>query len=55
LRALQERDVAVERWLHEEVAPTYDATKKNPSRGLSVDHAFAEVRARHRGKVKGRG
>jgi hypothetical protein len=27
LRALQERDAAVERWLREEVAPVYDATQ----------------------------
>ena len=31
LRALQERDAAVERWLIEEVAPAYDAHKKNPA------------------------
>jgi len=31
LRALQERDAAVERWLLEEVAPAYDALKANPA------------------------
>lgn len=31
LRALLERDAAVERWLRDEVAPTYDAHKANPS------------------------
>jgi len=31
LRALQERDAAVERWLNEDVGPAYDAIKKDPS------------------------
>ena len=31
LRALQERDAAVERWLKDEVIPTYDAMKADPS------------------------
>ena len=32
LRALQEREEAVERWLRTEVAATYDAHKANPGR-----------------------
>ena len=53
LRALQERDAAVERWLSEEVAPVYDAMKANPRRGLSAKSVFAEARARYT-KRKGR-
>lgn len=53
LRALQERDAAVERWLTEEIAPTYDAMKANPRRGLSAKSVFAEARARYT-KRKGR-
>jgi len=30
LRALQEREAAVERWLRDEVAPTYDAVTGSP-------------------------
>ena len=41
LRALQERDAAVERWLREEVAPTYDAMKADPARALSGDELLA--------------
>lgn len=37
LRALQERDRAVERWLREEVAPVYDAMQADPGRALSVE------------------
>jgi antitoxin ParD1/3/4 len=32
LRALQERDEAVEKWLREEVVATYDAVKKGRSK-----------------------
>ena len=52
LRALQERDAAVERWLHNEVAPVYDAMKDDPARGVSVGDAFAAVRARHAARLK---
>ena len=54
LRALQERDAAVERWLHDEVAPTYDAMKENPKRGLPAKSVFAEARARFAGRRKAR-
>ena len=52
LRALQERDAAVERWLRDEVAPTYDAMQANPGRGLSVDQVSAALAARHAARVK---
>lgn len=52
LRALQERDAAVERWLNEEVAPVYDAMKQDPSQGVSAEDAFARVRAHHANKLK---
>jgi antitoxin ParD1/3/4 len=47
LRALQERDRAVENWLHHQVAPTYDAMIDDPSRALSSDSVFADIRAEH--------
>jgi antitoxin ParD1/3/4 len=52
LRALQERDAAVEKWLLEEVALSYDAIKDDPSRGLSADSVFSEIRARHARALK---
>ena len=52
LRALQERDDAVERWLREEVAPAYDAMKADPGRGLAIDDVFDGLRARHAKRVK---
>src|SRR5713226_3798991 len=52
LRALQERDAAVERWLREEVAPVYDAMQADPARGLSADAALGAIHARHAARVE---
>jgi antitoxin ParD1/3/4 len=52
LRALQERDAAVERWLREEVVPVYDAMKANPKRRIPATKAFAAVRAHHAARLK---
>ncbi|HEX7853658.1 MAG TPA: type II toxin-antitoxin system ParD family antitoxin [Sphingobium sp.] len=55
LRALRERDEAVERWLRGDVAATYDAMRADPARGVSLDTAFGAIRDRHaaRGKDSG--
>jgi len=47
LRALQERDVAVERWLSQEVAPTYDAVKSGEMETHAVGDVFDAIRAHH--------
>ena len=47
LRALQERDSAVERWLREEVAETYDKMADNPSRAVPADEVRERLRSRH--------
>lgn len=52
LRALQERDAAVERWLQEEVAPVYDAMAADPGRALSAESVFDEIRAHHAERLK---
>lgn len=55
LRALKERDDAVEQWLRNEVATTFDAMHRDPARAVSVEAAFDELRGRHRERVgKGR-
>ena len=46
LRALRERDEAVERWLRDEVAPTYDAMAEDPGRARSGDEVWTAVAAR---------
>jgi len=52
LRALQERDAAVERWLHEEVVPVYDAMQADPARGIPADQVVAALRAHHADRLK---
>ncbi|HEY1935301.1 MAG TPA: type II toxin-antitoxin system ParD family antitoxin [Acetobacteraceae bacterium] len=52
LRALQERDAAVERWLRDEVAPTYDAMQADPGRGLSADQVSVALAAHHAARVR---
>ena len=54
LRALQERDAAVDRWLREEVAPVYDGMQANPERARSMADAFADVRNHHARRLSGR-
>jgi antitoxin ParD1/3/4 len=46
LRALDQRERAVEDWLLREVAPAYDALKADAGRGLSVDAVKASLAAR---------
>jgi putative addiction module CopG family antidote len=45
LRALQERENAVEHWLRTEVAATYDAHNADPSRAKTLDAAWVELEA----------
>ncbi len=52
VRALQERDAAVERWLREDVAPVYDAMQADPGRALPAADVFASIRARHADRLK---
>jgi antitoxin ParD1/3/4 len=52
LRALQERDAAMERWLNKEVAQAYDAMKADPGRGIPAAEVFAELRARSKLPLK---
>ena len=52
LRALKERDGAVERWLQADVAETFDRMRAEPARGVSVDDAFGRLRAHHAKRLK---
>jgi len=47
LRALQARDRAIDQWLRNEVVPAYDAYRADPSRGISLEDARAELAERH--------
>lgn len=52
LRALQERDAAIERWLQEEVVPVYDAMQADPARSVAVNDVRVALRARHKEHLK---
>ncbi|MEF2548715.1 type II toxin-antitoxin system ParD family antitoxin [Aurantimonas sp. E1-2-R+4] len=52
LRALQERDAAVERWLREEVVPVASATRADPGRAIPAEQVFDEIRAFHARRLK---
>lgn len=52
LRALQERDAAVERWLRTEVVAAYDAHKADPGRAIDAATVFDKLRAHHAAKLK---
>ncbi len=52
LRALQEREAAVERWLREEVAPVHDAMQADPSRAIPAEQVRRTVQAHHEKRLK---
>lgn len=54
LRALQQRDAAVERWLNDEVAAAYEAMKDDPSRARDIGDVFGAIRERHARRLAGR-
>ena len=47
LRALKERDAAMEQWLRDEVVPVYDAYQADPSRAISDKEVFESLRRKH--------
>lgn len=55
LRALQERDAAVEAWLRREVAETYDAALARPEQLLPAGAVLEALRRRHRDRLRGEG
>jgi len=48
LRVLLARDAAVERWLREEVAESYDEHAADPSTGIPADKIMTRLRASNR-------
>jgi antitoxin ParD1/3/4 len=48
LRSLADREAEIERWLHDEVAATFDAVAADPSgETVSAHDVFAGLRRRH--------
>ena len=54
LRALQERDAIIERWLKEAVVPVCIAMDANPERGIPADEVVAAMDAYHLACMKNR-
>lgn len=54
LRALKERDDAIEKWLREEVGPTYDRMKADPSLGIPAAQVRADLERLHQQRLKDR-
>ena len=52
LRALQPRERALDTWLRDQVAPTYDAMKAKPSRSVSAARVRASLAAAHKSSRK---
>jgi putative addiction module CopG family antidote len=47
LRTLLARDRAIENWLHDQIAPAYDAIKSDPTRAVTAEHIRARLVAEH--------
>lgn len=52
LRALQERDAAMERWLREKVVATYDASKAHPEHLIPAEDMAERMRQRHEARMR---
>ena len=52
LRSLEMQNRALEAWLREDVAKTYDAMKANPKRGISFDKVRKSLKAAQKTALK---
>ena len=48
LRALQARDAAIDRWLHETVVPVFDRVARGDEKLIDADDVFPGLEARYR-------
>jgi antitoxin ParD1/3/4 len=54
LRALEERDAAVERWLRTEVVQAYDELEADPGSAIPAEEIFTELRKHIADRIAGR-
>jgi putative addiction module CopG family antidote len=52
VRALLERDAAVERWLREEVAPGHAEYLSDPSKAVPAEDVLGRIKARRAAKTR---
>ena len=50
LRALQARDAAIERWLHDSVVPVFDRVMKGEEKLLDPGEVFSGLESRYRSR-----
>jgi len=50
LRALQARDAAIENWLAQDVAKSYDAFADNPQSGVPADQIMPRLQDAHKAR-----
>jgi len=51
LRTLQARDAAIEKWLREEVAKSFDKHQANPQTAIRAEDMMPRLRAAHRARA----
>jgi antitoxin ParD1/3/4 len=51
LRTLIARDSALENWLRDEVAKSYDEFSRNPNSGIPADDIMAKIQASYRDRL----
>ena len=51
LRTLQARDAAIESWLRDEVAKSYDEQAADPGVGIPAEEVMARLRASYRARL----
>ena len=49
--ALQERDAAIEHWLHESVVPVFDRVTRGKEKLLDMTEVFSGLETRYRGRA----
>lgn len=47
LRAMQRQDAVIERWLRDEVVPSYERYLNNPETGVPIDDVLPRIKARY--------
>jgi len=52
LESLRAEEKDIDQWLLEEVLPTIEEMEADPSLGIPIDAAFAEIREQHALRVK---
>jgi antitoxin ParD1/3/4 len=53
LRTLQARDLALEKWLQQEVVKSYDECEADPTLGVPAEQVMTRIRSQYRKRTSG--